>query len=173
MALPEAQNVSETALPYVAELARTLETFSELSAVDDLDTNDIAELLVALTKASEFAQAEVGRLGLLAREKGVGAHMSSRSTGEWLAHQTCTTPSHAHRLLARAETAETFVAFYFALDDGRISGFHIDHITRVWKKHPTLLDALVRDQQLLADTAVQLSPWEFGNVVDRAVHFVH
>ena len=161
------QTDPELALPYVVELARTLETFGDLDAMNDLDTDDIAELLVTLTKASEFAQAEVGRLGLLAREKGVGPHMSSRSTGEWLAHKTRTTPSHAHRLLARAETAERFGSFYFALDNGRISGFHVDHLTRIWRKHPNLEDALVRDQQLLADTAVQLSPWEFGNVIDR------
>ena len=93
------QTNPKPALPYVVELARTLETFGDLAAMNDLDTDDIAELLVTLTKASEFAQAEVGRLGLLAREKGVGPHMSSRSTGEWLAHKTRTTPSHALSLI--------------------------------------------------------------------------
>lgn len=110
------RNETEAALPYVIELARTLETYSDLASANDLDTNDIASLLVALTRASEFAQTEAGRLGLLAREKGVGPHMSSRSTGEWLAHQTRTAPSSAHRLLRHAETAQRFSAFYFAQD---------------------------------------------------------
>ncbi len=75
MTIVEAPPQIETgsALPYVIELARTLETYSDLASANDLDTNDIASLLVTLTKASEFAQTEVGRLGLLAREKGVGA----------------------------------------------------------------------------------------------------
>ncbi len=167
MTVVEAPPHTEPALPYVIELARTLETYSDLASANDLDTNDIASLLVTLTRASEFAQTEVGRLGLLAREKGVGPHMSSRSTGEWLAHQTRTAPSSAHRLLRHAETAQRFSAFYFAQDSGRISGDHIEQVSRVWRKHPSLEDALSRDQQLLADTAVQLSPWEFGNVMER------
>ena len=70
-------------------------------------------------------------------------------------------------MICRAETEGTFARFAFAHNDGKLTGFHLDHLGQVWRNHRDLEDLLLRDEVMLCDAACRLSPAEFGLVCQK------
>ncbi len=153
--------------PYAVQLANQLLAFASLSDVNDLAPDDLAELLLVMANAAEQLETQTGHVAMTAHRRGVGRHIGSSSTGAWLAHKARVTPAHAHRMIRRSETENAFALFYYAHQEGRITGYHLDHLGVVWRNHPDLEDLLYRDEQMLCDAACSLSPAEFGLVCQK------
>ncbi|MEZ5375233.1 MAG: hypothetical protein R2733_01905 [Acidimicrobiales bacterium] len=158
---------ADPSTPYVAQLANQLLTFSSMNNVEDLSADEMADLLLVMANAAEHLETQTGQLALAAHRRGVGRHLGSRSTGAWLAHRAKVTPAHAHRMIRRSETEVAFARFYLAHEDGKITGYHLDHLGELWRNNPKLEDLLYRDEEMLCDAACSLPPQKFGLVCQK------
>ncbi|MEZ5379369.1 MAG: hypothetical protein R2733_22910 [Acidimicrobiales bacterium] len=158
---------ADPSTPYVAQLANQLLTFSSMNNVEDLSADEMADLLLVMANAAEHLETQTGQLALAAHRRGVGRHLGSRSTGAWLAHRAKVTPAHAHRMIRRSETEVAFARFYLAHEDGKITGYHLDHLGELWRNNPKLEELLYRDEAMLCDAACSLPPQKFGLVCQK------
>ena len=83
-----------------------------------------------------------------------------------LAEAGNTSLSNGGKLLKRAETAETMPAFGASLGEGRVSGEHVDVLTRTLRDlQAKVREKLVEQGERLVKLAEQTTPHEFGHKV--------
>ncbi len=154
--------------PYAVQLANQLLAFASLSDVNDLAPDDLAELLLVMANAAEQLETQTGHVAMTAHRRGVGRHIGSSSTGAWLAHKARVTPAHAHRMIRRSETENAFALFYYAHQEGRITGYHLDHLgCAPGAQPPDLKTCLTVTSRCCATRRVRCRRPRFGMVCQK------
>ncbi len=117
------------------------------------------DLLVGLTDQLSMA---AGRCGQAAHDAGTHHAWGFSSASALAAHRTHLSKFSTHRMVRRARTETEFVEFAQARREQRISGDHLDPLGRLWHDHPSVRDLLRRDEAVLLEAALALSPAEFA-----------
>ncbi len=117
------------------------------------------DLLVTLGDQLSMA---AGKAGAAAHDAGTHHAWGFASAAALAAHRTRAHPAHTHRLVRRARTEAQFPHFDRARQEQRISCAHLDPLGSLWHNHPSVRDLLRRDETVLLDAALALSPPEFA-----------